>query len=97
MVKIYQIFGKVIFNHKWSLTCLPGNEQDLDHENLVNTFLFYQVCKVHDILYFGDQFPNSEKSSHLSFRHFYLKLVSWMIAASLPNHSQIFAKFLIKI
>ena len=25
---------------------LPGNDQDLDHENLVNTYLFYQVCKV---------------------------------------------------
>ena len=33
---------------------LPGNEQDLCHENidldLVNTYLFYQVCKVHNIL-----------------------------------------------
>ena len=31
------------------LPVLPGNEQDLCHENidLVNTYLFYQVCKVH--------------------------------------------------
>ena len=32
---------------------LPGNEQDLCHENidldLVNTYLFYQVWKVHNI------------------------------------------------
>ena len=36
---------------------LPGNEQDLCHENiyLVNTYLFYQVCKVHDIVFLGDQ------------------------------------------
>ena len=74
---------------------LLGNEQDLGNENLVNTYLFYQVCKVHDILCFGDRFPNAEKSSQLSFRHFYLKLVSWMIVVSLPNHCQIFAKFLI--
>ena len=53
------------------LPVLLGNEQDLGHESLVNTYLFYQVCKVHDILCFGDQFPNAEKSSHLSFRHFW--------------------------
>ena len=83
---MYQIFGKVISSHKWSLPLLLGNKQDLGHENLVNTYLFYQVCKVHDILCFEDQFPNAEKSSLLSFRHFYLKLVSWMIIAkSLPN------------
>ena len=29
---------------------LPGNDQDLDHENIVNTYLFYQVCKVNDIV-----------------------------------------------
>ena len=33
-----------------------GNEQDLCHENidLVSTYLFYQVCKVHDIVCLGD-------------------------------------------
>ena len=32
------------------LPVLPGNEQDLGHQNIVNTCLFYEVCKVHDIL-----------------------------------------------
>ena len=27
------------------LPVLPGNEQDLGHESIVNTYLFYQVCK----------------------------------------------------
>ena len=55
MVNIYQIFGKVLFEHKILCTIndllpvLPGNEQDLGNENIVNTYLFYQVCKVHDI------------------------------------------------
>ena len=30
------------------LHVLPGNDQDLDRENIVNTYLFYQVCKVND-------------------------------------------------
>ena len=58
------------------LPVLPGNEQDLGHENIVNTYLFYQVCKVYDIVCFRDQYINAEKSWYLSFRHFYLKLVS---------------------
>ena len=58
------------------LPVLPGSEQDFSHKNMVNTYLFYQVCIVHDIVCFGDQFPNAEKSWHLSFRHFCLKLVS---------------------
>ena len=41
---------------------LPGNDQDLDHENIVNTYLFYQVCKVNDIVCFRDQYSNAEKS-----------------------------------
>ena len=28
----------------------------------VNTYLFYQVCKVHEIVCFGDQTANVEKS-----------------------------------
>ena len=44
------------------LPVLQGNEQDLGHENLVNTYLFYQVCKVHDIICLEDQFSNAEKS-----------------------------------
>ena len=78
MVNIYQIFGKVLFNHKFDgiindpLLVLPGNEQDLAYENIFNTYLFYQVCKVHDIVCFGDK---SDKAL-LSFKHFYLKLVS---------------------
>ena len=62
MVNIYQIFGKVLFNHKLSLACFPGNEQDLGHKNRVNTYLFYQVCKVHDIVCFGDQYSNADNS-----------------------------------
>ena len=69
MVNVYQIFGKVLFNNKVSCTIndplpvLPGNEQDLSHKNMVNTYLFYQVvCKVHDTVCFEDQFPNAEKS-----------------------------------
>ena len=44
------------------LPVLPGNEQDLDLKNIVNTYLFYQVCKVYDIVYFRDQYSNTEKS-----------------------------------
>ena len=40
---------------------LAGNEQDLGHKNTVNTYLFYQVCKVHDIVCFRDQYSNAEK------------------------------------
>ena len=42
MVNIYQVFGKVL-DH---LPVLPGNRQDLSHENIVNTYLLYQVFKV---------------------------------------------------
>ena len=68
--------AKLYLNINNPLSVLLGNEQDLSHKNMVNTYLFYQVCKVHDILCFGDQFPNAEKSWHLSFRHSCLKLVS---------------------
>ena len=42
------------------LPVLPGNEQDLCHENidLVNTYLFYQVCNVYDIVCLEDRFAN---------------------------------------
>ena len=46
MVNIYQIFGKGSFKHKFymtindSLPVIPDNEQDLGHENIVNTYLF---------------------------------------------------------
>ena len=43
------------------LPVLPGNEQDLGHQNIINTYLFYQVCKVHDIACFGEQSANAEK------------------------------------
>ena len=52
MRNFYEIFGKVLFTTNDPLPVLPGNEQDLDHENIVNTYLFYQVCKVHDIVLF---------------------------------------------
>ena len=70
MVNMYQIFYllKFYLTMKFHdtindpLLVLPGNEQDLSHENIVNTYLFYQVCKVHDIVCFGDQSTNAEKS-----------------------------------
>ena len=50
MVNIYQIFGKVLFNQNDPLPVLPCIEQDLGHKN--QHLLFYQVCKVHDIVCF---------------------------------------------
>ena len=50
MVNIYEIFGKVSLNHKFHGTIndpvcvLPGNEQDLGHENLVKTFTKCARC-----------------------------------------------------
>ena len=46
--------AKVYLNINDPLPVLPGNEQDLGHENIVNTYLFYQVCKVYDIVCFRD-------------------------------------------
>ena len=62
MVNIYQIFGKVSND---PLHVLSGNEQDLGRENIVNTYLFYQVCKVHGTVCFGDQFANAEKKFYV--------------------------------
>ena len=62
MVNIYEIFGKVLFTINDPLPVLSGNEQELDHKNIVNTYLFYQVCKVYDIVCFRDQYSNAEKS-----------------------------------
>ena len=46
--------AKFYLNTNDLLFVSPGNEQDLCHENidldLVNTYLFYQVCKVHNIV-----------------------------------------------
>ena len=36
------------------IPCLSGKEQDLSHKNMVHTYLFYQMYKVHDIVYFED-------------------------------------------
>ena len=60
MVNIFQIFGKVFLTINDTLPLLLGNEQDLCHENidLISTYLFYQVCKVHDIVSLGDQSAN---------------------------------------
>ena len=52
MVNIYQIFGKVLLNINDPLCVLPGNEQDRDNENVVNTYLFYQACNAHDMSVF---------------------------------------------
>ena len=68
MVNVYQIFGKFYLNIKFHATIndllpvLLGNEQDLSHKNMVNTYLFYQVCKVLDIVCFKCQFPFAEKT-----------------------------------
>ena len=98
---MWKIFIKYLekFYLTWSdpLPVLSGNEKHLAHGNIVNTYLFYQVCKVHDIGYFGGQSANADKSWHLSFRHFCLKLVSWMVTVLLPNHCQIFAKIFSKL
>ena len=42
------------------LLALPGSEQDLGHENIVNTYLSYQICKVYNIVCLGDQSANAE-------------------------------------
>ena len=52
--------AKFYLNINDPLAVLPGNDQDLDHENIVNTYLFYQVCKVNDIVYFRDKYFNAE-------------------------------------
>ena len=49
MVNVYHIHDP--------LSVLPGNEQDLGHESIVNTYVFYQVCMVHDIVCFGYSLP----------------------------------------
>ena len=68
MLNIYQIFGKVLFislkfyeTMNDPLPVLPGKEQDLGHEKIVNTYLFYQVCKVHNIVCLGDQSANARR------------------------------------
>ena len=72
MVNIYQIFGKVLFEHKLfgtindPLPVLPGKEQDLGHENIVTTYLFYQVCKVHNIVCLGDKSDNARSQDTLA-------------------------------
>ena len=44
MAKIYQMFVKVLFNQIIPCLFLAGNEHDPCHENIVNTYLFYQTC-----------------------------------------------------
>ena len=53
--------AKFYLNINDPLLVLLGNEQDLGHENIVNTYLFYQVSKVYDIVCFRDQYSNAEK------------------------------------
>ena len=59
------------------LPVLPGNEQDLGHENIVNTFLpsIHIVC-------FGNHYANTEKSWHLMFRRLCL---NWCLIQFPPN------------
>ena len=56
--------AKFYLNINYLLPVLPGNEQDLCHENidldLVNTYFFYQVCKVHNIVYLKTSLPMLE-------------------------------------
>ena len=46
---LIKYFAKFYLTINDPLPVLPSNEQDLCHENidLVNTYLFYQVCKLH--------------------------------------------------
>ena len=48
------------------LPVLPGNEQDLGHENIVNTYFFYQVFKVHNIVHFGQKSANARSHDTLA-------------------------------
>ena len=65
-VKLYWTYGKYLakfyLNINNPLPVLPGNEHNLCHENidldLVNTYLFYQVCKLYNIVSFRDQSAN---------------------------------------
>ena len=54
--------AKFYLNINDPLPVLSDNEQNLGHENIVNTYLFYQVCKVYDIVCLRDQYSNAEKS-----------------------------------
>ena len=64
------IWQSLYLNIHDPLPVLPGNEQDLCHENrdlaLFNTYLFYQVCKVHEIVCFRDQFASVRKHDTLA-------------------------------
>ena len=51
--------AKFYLNINDPLPVLPGNEQDFGQENIVNTYLFYQVWKVYDIVCFKDQHSNA--------------------------------------
>ena len=73
--------AKFYFSINDIFSILPGNEQEPGHENIGNTYLFHQVCKIHDIFCFGDKSADTEKAQHLGFRHSCSKLVSWMITA----------------
>ena len=81
------------------LPVLLGNEQELGHENLVNTYLFYQVCKVHDILCFGDQFPNDREVMTAYFQTFLPKTGvlddNFIITKSLPKTGVLDDNFII--
>ena len=56
--------AKFYLNINDLLPVLPGNEQDLFQENidldLVNTYLFYQVFKVHNIVCLETSLPMLE-------------------------------------
>ena len=55
MVSIVKYLTKFYLTINDSLPILAGNEQDLGHDNIVNTYLFYQVCKMESIVWFGDK------------------------------------------
>ena len=56
--------AKFYLNINDLLSVLIGNEQDLCHENidldLVNTYLFYQVCKMHNFVCLETSLPMLE-------------------------------------
>ena len=82
--------AKFYLNINDPLPVLPRNKQDLVHENIVNTYLFYQVYKVHDIRVF----PKVDHSANIAR----IVLVEYTIGSVVELHFwQRFAKDLAKI
>ena len=89
MGNIYHIFGKVLLNYKWSLTCYTRQwARSWSWKHGQHLLVLPSVHSPWHCL-FRDQYSNAEKSWCLTFS---LQLVSWMVTTSLPNLCQIFNK-----